>query len=434
MNAKELEDAKVSFISLVTRPANRIPFRITKSDNDNSKDGSLPMFNLSSVFKRDGEPSKQVPTVTALAIRKEDADKLLPILVEKGFKTDNTIEREDALILKQVDDFNEDEVMAFKMSDDVVAMVSNVQKSFQPYTDSISFAENIAGAGFMPGVFTATDALMDTFHNILRKADNSTDVRADMAKAIGEFGSFVTALATDLPEVVFKLEGNLIAKEEGETETVAETTEDETSADEANSDEATADAEQTSEESSQTTETAQDEVADTAATEDAGTEETTQKSEADVAAEEASAINEAVAGDIDQDILNPNVTKGEGDESGESETESTDTDKDETVSKDDSNSELMTLLKSMQTQIEDGLSGVKTSLVAVEKSNEELTTRISAVEKVAKSADEAVNGTVVVGSDVVHSESLGNQSRTMKKNDADDSLWEGTSLDSIVGH
>jgi len=427
MNAKELKEAKVAFISLVSRPASRIPFRITKSDNDNdnSQDGSLPMFNLSSVFKRDGEPTSTVPTVAALAIRKEDADKLLPLLVEKGFITDNQIERDDALILKQVDDFNESEVMAFKMSDDVVAMISNVQKSFQPFTDSISFAENIAGMGFMPGVFTATDALMDTFHNILRKADNSTTVRADMSTAITEFGDFVSALASDLPEVVFKLEGNLLNKTETATKA-----EDDPAEETAETNTATA---EETDDSAQTEETTTEETATKEEVTDTTDTDTTTKSEDDVAADEAARITEAVKGDIDDDILNPNVAKGESAESGETVSESTDTDTVEAVSKGDTAEALMVLLKSMQTQLKDGLSTVTKSLEKVEQTNSDLASRMTTVEQVAKTANEAVNGTVVVGSDIVHSESLGNQSRTMKKDEADDSLWDGSGLDKIIG-
>jgi hypothetical protein len=441
MSTKELENADVSFISLVKRPANRMPFRITKSENLNNQDGSTFMFNLSSVLKGNkDEVIKSTPSVAALAIKKQDADKLLPVLVEKGFKTDDQIERDDVLILKQESEFDEADLVAFKMDDNVVAMVTNVKKMFHTLTDSMSFADNIASQGFMPGIFVATDALIETFHNILFGSDNSTDVRMKMQTAIAEYSNFVTSMAENLPEMVFKLEPDhketvieATIKDESEDDInkTAKTSENVKSTDTVSKGDAETDGNADEvQEKDTTTET--EEVAD------AGTQVAKTDDVDKTAADEAAQITQAMKGDIDEEILNPSVTKGE-DESGVK-TETTDKVEDKsTVSKSGDNEVakgLMTMLTAIQKQLDEGIAGVNDKLENVEKSTSKLSDRLDTVEEVAKSAEKAVKGTVLSGSDsIVHSEGLGNQTRTMKNevDRADEDLWGDTALDKIVG-
>jgi len=433
MKAKELGDADVSFISLVKRPANRMPFRITKSEDSINPEWSNFMFNLSNVLKGGGNPQKKAaPSVAALAIKKEDADKLIPVLITKGFTADDQIERDGILILKQESDFNEADLVAFKMDDNVVAMVTNVKKSFHPFTDSMSFAENIASQGFMPGVFVATDALIDTFHNILRGSNNSAEVRNKMTTAIAEYSNFVTAMASDLPEIVFKLEGDQLDLTNDTIKKADEEkpTEDDTSG---TADKGTQGTEDVTKGDDSTdkkpeggnNESAQEEKTNTTKEEVKGSDKV-----ADIAAAEAAQITQAMKGDLDEEILNPSVTKGEDESSTEDKGKTVESES--TVSKSDS-SDMLNLLTTIQKQLNDGLAGVNGKLEEVEKSTTELSDRLNTVETVAKAAEDAVKGTVLSGSDAILSEGLGNQSRTMKSDTNGDDLWGDTALDNIVG-
>ena len=434
--AKELGDADVSFISLVKRPANRVPFRITKSDNSINPEGSDFMFNINSVLKREGKTKKaETPAVAALAIKKEDADALVPVLLKKGFKTEDTIERDGILILKQETEFNESDLVAFKMDDNVVAMVSNVKKSFHAFGDSLSFADNIASQGFMPGIFVATDALLETFHNILYASNNSSDVRMKMQTAIGEYSSFVIKMAEELPEIVFKLEGDqfditagAVTKGDDSTESNQEEGE--------GIEENTTKSDDEGTESGDPKESTGDESndPDTDGVADSGTQVSKNEDNGDV--DDGTKITEALKGDIDNDILNPTVAKGEDESGAKAETPKVDVES--TVSKGDSdngNVELMTLLTTIQKQLKDGMAGVNDKLEVVEKSTSKLSDRLDTVEKVAKAAESAVNGTVLSGSDsVIRSEGLGNQTRTMKSEvqAADEDLWGDSALDNLI--
>lgn len=56
---RQMKDAKVSFISLVTRGANRIPFRVLKSQGE---DNMLDLTQLRHVFKNEPAPAQAKPT------------------------------------------------------------------------------------------------------------------------------------------------------------------------------------------------------------------------------------------------------------------------------------------------------------------------------------------------------------------------------------
>ena len=56
---RQMKEAKVAFISLVTRGANRIPFRVLKSDK--GEDNMLDLSQLRHVFKGDA-PAQSKPT------------------------------------------------------------------------------------------------------------------------------------------------------------------------------------------------------------------------------------------------------------------------------------------------------------------------------------------------------------------------------------
>ena len=62
---RQMKDAKVDFISLVTRGANRIPFRVLKSAQ--GEDNMLDLTQLRHVFKNEAAPTKSKPTSMGFA-------------------------------------------------------------------------------------------------------------------------------------------------------------------------------------------------------------------------------------------------------------------------------------------------------------------------------------------------------------------------------
>jgi len=391
MKANELHDADVSYISLVDRPANRIPFRITKAEESTSKEESL-MFNLNTLMRK-SDPEPQTPAIAAIVIRKEDEAGLKDQLVEAGFSVDSPVEEEEIVIYKQMD-FDEDKVVAVKFNDDVMALVTDVKKEFTPFPDSMSFSDNIQAGAFLPGVAMATDVMMDTVRQCLRKSSNPDEAKQKLKAVLDDYKKYVLKLADNLPEMAFKLENIMAIKDENE-EAVSK---------------------------------AENEL------ENEGKEDVSKAMNEDKKGK--GKCPEGMMWDEGMGKCVAKAKKEEGEENAASASE----DKEDKVSKSEepegkkeAGNELGELLAAFKSEVLEGINSVKTELEEVKKGTAELKDRIDQVEEVAKSADEAVRGTVRSGSedgDFVDM-SLGNRSRRSSRKSDDGDIWAGV-LDDIV--
>lgn len=412
MPASALEDADVQYISLVGRPANRIPYRIMKSE-DITNESPAPetentlMFKLETFLKRktDTDPALIGPAVAAVVIRKDDAESLIPQLQELGLAVDNRVEQADVVVLKQAD-YEEDAVMPFKVNDDVLILVSGVNKQFEPFIDSTNFNDNAQVSGFLPGLHMATEALFDTYRSILMDSRTQSEAVTSMKSAIDQYSSFVTNLADNLPAMAFKLE-DIKAIAKTEVDDVANAPVVELEGGEA--EQAAADTEAAATEVVKDDDTGE---ATAAATEEVSTE-TTETTDTAVA-------KEAAAGDHEE---------GLGDEAAATETATTETAATEAVVEKGDTTELAAMLATFKSEIMEGITGVQTELSAMKDTASSLKDRLDEVETVAKSADEAARGTVQSGSEPID-QSLGTRSR-VAKTDKDDELWGGV-LDGIA--
>lgn len=217
----QLSNADVEWVSLVNKPANRIPFRITKDEDtggsatesadsaltDQPRGGtSLMKLNvkLADMFgtkKTDAEPA----AIAAIIIRKADAARLIPSLKDAGYGVEDVMESDDHFVLKQ-NDFEGDKVTAFKVNDQIGILVTGVSKAFSPYLDSMSFAETMSAGGFLPSLYIASEAMQETIHTVLRSAETPSEASVAIKSVVEEFGSFVSTMASDLPDVAFKMD------------------------------------------------------------------------------------------------------------------------------------------------------------------------------------------------------------------------------------
>lgn len=201
---KELTKPDVTFISLVNRPANQTPIRVTKSDDNEDDNMTVKMV------KRGDSPSEMAPEIAALVIRKENKDLLLPEIEKLGFPVEYQVEVDDAVFVSQKESFDEKNATAIQVSEDVAVLVegiSNITKAFDPYmAPSAKFQENVAVGGFMPGIFSATDALIDTMHGALMNSDDVEAAKKTFKKALKDYSNHVLGLVDTLPSMVFKLE------------------------------------------------------------------------------------------------------------------------------------------------------------------------------------------------------------------------------------
>ena len=377
VEAKEMHDAQVEYISLVDRPANRLPFRVTKKDGN----GGSGMFNLGDIWTRkvdSGDKAKQ-PALAAIVLRKSEAESLTPALAEAGYVVDDTIEQDDVLVLKQKADFSEDACTGIEINDHVAALVENVTKGFEPEGGSVLFSDNIQHEQFWPSLYVALDTLMDTLRNIFMTSATATDAKTQSDQALKEFSAYVMSNLSQVPEAAFKLDSTLrepIAKMDKSDEGVAKS-------------------------------------------EDSGEEKT---SKGEGSSEEA--------GDAGEE----GVTKGDGEEneegvakSEEPGTEEGSPDDGERATKADTSevTESVNALKGLIGDLTGAVSGIKDTVEKMSKDNAAMGKRLDDIEAVAKSAKEAVEGTVV-GSD-------GGSERPANVQKGEKDPWAGTALDKLIG-
>lgn len=223
----ELHDGDITWISMVERGANRVPIKITKADE--SEDGGMIDIAKQLFTKQDGQEAKKVGDawgVAAVVIRKDvDSQKLIDEIRKiHGIATGDIQETEDAFILKQDGhSIDETDLVALKLNDDIAVFLSNAKKFFDPFSDSTGFGENMATAGFFPGLQMSFEALMKTAMGIMRSADKKKDARGLLDKAMDDHKKFVMGLAQNLPDTAFKLEAlDQMAVVKGEHEDAAD--------------------------------------------------------------------------------------------------------------------------------------------------------------------------------------------------------------------
>lgn len=202
VSANELTDTKVAFVSLVKRGANRIPFRITKSEGDPG------MLNLSSLFKREAP----APAVSAILVNKGvDMDAVHTHLTASGFSVANAFEQDGVMVFPQGgSNAPLEDAVIIKMDEDVAVACVNVTKGFVAYDNySTSFKEMMGQQGFYPSVHTAMDVLMETVRNCMYNAGNPAEAKAAVTAAIGDFQTYVEGLLSSVPVMAFKMEGGI---------------------------------------------------------------------------------------------------------------------------------------------------------------------------------------------------------------------------------
>ncbi len=425
---KALEDADVNFISLVSRPANRIPYRILKAEDVPETKTESVMKHLNKLFSRKIDSDSDTgPTVAAVVIQKADSEALIETLKKTGVIVDQITEKDDLLILKQAD-FDENEVGAYRINDQVVLLI----KQFDPFPETTDFSTNVETSGFLPGVHIATDALMDTIRNIIFDARSPDEAKTAMKTAVTSYGKFINKLADNLPEVAFKIEAALSVKADDDGEAVA-TPEVKPTAEDAAADnvvDINATAENGDENGDEEGDAnGDDENGDEEgedAAEDNGDEAAAVDDTQQVAVAKEEKLKEAVPGDHEEGL--DTAVKADEPKAEVSSDDATNTAED---AGGDEESEPK-WLAGFKTEVMAGISELKETVEKVKTDQEALSERVEKAEEIAKSADDAVRGTVPSGSDPIANDGLGNRARTMTKGEEGDDLWDGV-LNEVVG-
>lgn len=425
---KALEDADVNFISLVSRPANRIPYRILKAEDIPETKTESVMKHLNKLFSRKIDSDSASGTiVAAVVITKADSEAMIETLKPTGILVDNIVEEDDLLVLKQID-FEESEVEAYRINDQVVLLL----KQFDPFPETTDFSTNVETSGFLPGVHIATDALMDTIRNIIFDARSPEEAKTAMKTAVSSYGKFINRLADNLPEVAFKIEAAVTVKADDDGEAVAvpdkKPTAEDAAAEDAVGDnvvDITSSAENGNGDEDGDADDGDGEGEDAAEGDGDGDQAAAQADTQQVAVAKEVKPKEAVPGDHEDGL--EDAVKADA-EAGASSDDATNTAED---AGGDEESEPK-WLAGFKTEVMAGISALKESVAKVQTEQESLAERVEKAEEIAKSADDAVRGTVPSGSDPIANDGLGNRARTMTKGEDGDDLWEGV-LNEVVG-
>jgi len=408
IRSNSLEEAEVAFISLVKRPANRVPFRILKSeDPDGEVNEEKVMIHLKNLLHKDERPDS--PYIAAVSIRKEDLEALTPKLKEAGVNMEKGIEDDGVLIFKQAD-YDPEEVIAFKPNDDVLLLISGIRKAFDPFPDSLSFMETAGAATFVPGFGLATEAMLETVRNVLRSASSPGDAKEKMRSVLKEFSTFVLKMADNLPEVAFKFE-DLQLELSADAEAKKEDTDDDAAK--------KAKAVDAGKEGDGDKVVEKDDGKDDTKAEDkaeGGTNDSAKK------ADEKGKSEDKVEKKAEDETKD--AKKGEDDEAAA---------KEAAAKKETSDDDMPEWAKNLTKTVKDELQGVKDEVAQVKKTAEALDKRVDSAEETSDKAQKAVKGTLLHGAEVPD-ESLGTRSRvTRTRKDADpDAQWGGI-LDGLPG-
>lgn len=202
VNATELHDADVEQVSLVKNGANRLPFRILKTEE--AAEAVEATQGLAATIA-EAFHKKEQPQISAVVMRKGwphgDA-----FLEKADIDISNFIEVDDLLIYKQ-EGFDEQAAL-FALNEDLGVAVSGMAKEFRPSIGT-DFNENLRSQGFFPSLSDAHGALMDSVWASLEKAGTVDQATSDVDKAVGAFSKYVKGLVKNLPQTVFKMDALL---------------------------------------------------------------------------------------------------------------------------------------------------------------------------------------------------------------------------------
>jgi hypothetical protein len=203
----EMKDAKVSRISLVSKAASRIPFKVIKEDRT-MKNPTLDLANIGHVFKREAPKPALVGVIT---MKGDGFESIKEQVAKAGFKVDAVIENADgSVVLKQGDMAEGEKLTVIKMSDEVGIVV----KGFSPYNmaltgtdeNAASFSDMCAAQGFYPGVSTMMGVLQSSVYDLTYKSDDPAAASEAVAKMFDEAKAYAITMLKSLPTQAFKLE------------------------------------------------------------------------------------------------------------------------------------------------------------------------------------------------------------------------------------
>jgi len=205
LQATKLESPSVSYISLVERGANRVPFRIIKEHK--SENG---MIDLDKIFKRDSTPAQEVektepaqapeptadsPTIVGLVVEKSDKlPEVIQILKDAGFQVESQEEQEDGtVVFKQAESIEGADVL--RLNSNLLALTKNFPK--------VSVGVVAKAEGFIPGVDMAFGGMFEAVQGLMISEESAEEKVQKLEQMCGDVKSLLSSHLTHIPRQVF---------------------------------------------------------------------------------------------------------------------------------------------------------------------------------------------------------------------------------------
>lgn len=203
IKASELIETQAEFVSLVSRGANRIPFRITKEDTD-----MFDLYEIGRRFLRKGDPKTQTPEIVGAVVAKGvDLKRVAAVFKGAGLNPQEFVksEKDDVVIVTKQNAGKVQDTVVLKVSDEIGLVIANMKKAFDSYSyNSTDFNTVMATEGVYPSMCLAKEALGETIANILYKASSPAEAATKVAEAIDDFKAYMTTLLNAVPTQAFK--------------------------------------------------------------------------------------------------------------------------------------------------------------------------------------------------------------------------------------
>lgn len=238
VKATKMSNAKATFISMVSRGANRTPYHIVKQENGMSGK-FMRGLDISSILTRKRENPEVVAVVT---MKGEGFESVKKQVGELGFSVTDEIEMEDKSVVFKQGDVAEGEGTIIRFNENVAL----VTKGFTPYEMDMnvgdsSFKDLVSAQGFYPSLDTIMNVASNSVFEIVSKAETPAEASQQVGDLFEEVKKYAQSMAGNLPAHCFKLEKvvpedskeestvdpevvETIKKEDIKTETTVETT------------------------------------------------------------------------------------------------------------------------------------------------------------------------------------------------------------------
>ena len=200
LNVNKLGDPTVNYISLVSRGANRIPFRIVKHEQEQSMI-DLASLNLSKLFKGEkaiAESTVPQPTIVGFVTMKdENFETVKKHLKDAGYKISDTHEEADgSVVFKQQAEMPE-EFAVLKMADSLLVLVDGIDA--EASVEGTIYESLLKEDSFLPSQEIATKGLQLAMTEISAADEPAKDKVAKMELVTKDYNGYLAKLFNWVP-------------------------------------------------------------------------------------------------------------------------------------------------------------------------------------------------------------------------------------------